>query len=95
MLLQTLKINFFLLFNIKEFKNFVNHFSFFLKVFNLNILLYILNHVSNNDNVVSSDNNYLSLLIYKISDILVFRVSIKFFCIIIYFDKNFIFSSAV
>ena len=91
-LLQTLKINFFLLFNTEEFKNFTNHLSLFLKTLDLNILLHILNHVNNN-NITSSSTDYLYLLICRINgfNILVFRTFIKFFCIIIYFNNNFIF----
>ena len=95
-LLQTLKVNFFLLFNIKEFKNSINYLSLFLEILNLNVLLYILNYINNN-NITSSSNNYLSLLIYRINEfnILIFKVSIKFFCSVICFDNNFIFFKTV
>ena len=59
MLFQTLKINFFLLFNTEEFKNIVNYFFSSLKELNSNTLSYVLNYTNNND-IVSSDNNYLS-----------------------------------
>ena len=95
-LFQTLKINFFLLFNIEESKNFTNYLSFFLKMLEFDILLHMLNYVNNN-NIASSSTDCSCWLIYRINkfNILIFRVSIKFFCNVICSNNSFIFFRAI